>query len=139
MSWITPKTDWISSDRYNYYDYNRMAENMLELLMLTERYLSGIRPIDMVLKTGYHDRLYAKEFNALVENLRLINDATFHLDIGEDKFYASNEKTPDYKEFNRIEHAQKELYERILIHIKNAPHLAFKLGVKPVGHRENEV
>ena len=136
MSWIEPKTDWVASDRYNYQDYTRMRNNMIELITLVKQLFSDFSEIDMAEKTSYADRLYAEEFNALEENLRLINENTFRADIGEDTLYASNDKTPNYKEFNRIESAQAMLYERILVHKANAQHLAYELGQQPISYRE---
>lgn len=136
MSWTEPKTDWVSSDRYNYQDYTRMRNNMIELITLVKQLFSDFSEIDMAEKTSYADRLYAEEFNALEENLRLINENTFRADIGEDKLYASNDKTPNYREFNRIESAQAMLYERIMVHKANAQHLAYELGQQPISYRE---
>ena len=133
---IEPKVDWLPDDSFNFVDYNRIQDNMIELIELTERYFGTNDWVHMNQKTSYSDVLYAEEFNALERNLRLINESTVNADIGEEKVYASNDRTPDYKEFNRIEQAQLLLFERIMIHVKNSQHLAYELGQTPISYRE---
>lgn len=44
MSWITPKTDWLETDRCTYADINRIAGNVNELLdvpSLKDDYIQG--------------------------------------------------------------------------------------------------
>ena len=111
MEWIEPKTDWVESDFFNYYDYNRIRNNLMYLNDKCNIYF----PPDFYFKWGEEkqvgDYVYAKEFNLFEEVLTSINYRAYRYDIGMEKSYFDLGMTIDYNELNRIEKACLRLYK----------------------------
>ena len=64
--WIEPKTNWVSTDYFNYSDYNRIKNNIAHLRDLSLSLYVNYQYKDMgVDKSGYSEFPYADEFNAI--------------------------------------------------------------------------
>jgi hypothetical protein len=76
MAWQTPKTDWTSSDYYNYSDLNRVENNTGELENLVDTYFS-IQPLTKITdRTNIHIEYY-DSLNRVESNILALKDATF--------------------------------------------------------------
>lgn len=126
--WITPKTDWQSTDYVNIEDYNRIIGNMEYLVRIAKGLFMRVTSVDLGTKKTYADLIYAREVNALETALNTLNLETYVLNLGETKEYAPNGKTIDFNELNRIESAMLRLYETEMVHRVTIPILAFTLG-----------
>ena len=76
--WITPKTNWEPSDKFNFTDYNRIRNN---LIYLKERANRLIRPFeiedmgeDITYYLAYWDVQF---FNAIEKNLDIISENAY--------------------------------------------------------------
>ena len=128
MSWITPKTDWVSTDYFNIEDYNRIIGNIRYLKDFAEELFKALDTLDMGEEKTYVSMIYAREMNAIESNLEIINANTYSFNIGETKTFQANKSTPLWSEFNRIESACLLLYNTMIAHKNALPRLAFTLG-----------
>lgn len=126
--WITPKTDWQSTDYVNIEDYNRIIGNMEYLVRIAKGLFMRVTSVDLGNKKTYADLIYAREVNAIETALNTLNLETYVFDFGETKEYLPNGKTIDFNELNRIENAMLGLYEYEMVHRETLPILAFTLG-----------
>ena len=136
MGWTTPKTNWVATDKFNATDYNRIVGNLLSLQ--TQAYqLYGLIPFEpMETEKTFASMLYAREFNAIEENLTALNEGTYNFNIGEEQTYYSNQPTPTYVEFNRIESACATLKQQLDVDMAMLPFLPLVLGgAKTFGKR----
>lgn len=128
--WITPKTNWQSTDYFNIEDYERIVGNHA---FLHEK-ACALRPsftiAQMVATKAYTDMFYASEMNTIEDNLEAINEGTYDFEFGEKPVYVQNGATPTYEEFNRIESAQLKLYKTLLGEESTLPTLEFTLGLE---------
>lgn len=128
MAWMEPKTDWKESDYFNAKDYNRFIGNLTVLEVLTEELFKTVDLAPMGEDKTYHSLIYAREINAIENNLETINLNTYGFHIGEKVVYKENGKTPLYSELNRMESAMLKLYTTMQAHKRNLPRLAMTLG-----------
>ena len=78
MAWVTPKTNWVKTDRINYVDYNRIKNNLAYLRDLAAQLY---REFDITVdpdKDNYSLWPYPSEINRLEENLETIRNHTYH-------------------------------------------------------------
>lgn len=134
--WQTPKTDWkwVSEDVgdfFEYTDYNRIKGNIEYLHTLGQEIFRAFHMDDMGNeKESRSDYPYADEINLLSTNLENLVAGTVFIDLGTKVICAENELTPGYTEWNRIENATLEIYNR-LNHIReNKPRLPRRLGLR---------
>lgn len=143
---ITPKTDWFGAvnadsglyegDRFNYYDYNRIKNNIIFLRYYAEEVYKEFvcNKIDRTGSLGndktVSDYFYASEINDIEEALADINKNTFKQNIGETPLYFDNGPTMDFNELNRIESVTLDIYEKLKNIITQRRMLVFNLGVK---------
>ena len=128
MAWMEPKTDWKESDYFNAKDYNRFIGNLTVLKVLTEELFKTMDLTPMGEDKTYYSLIYAREINAIENNLETINLNTYGFHIGEKVVYKENGKTPLYSEMNRMESAMLKLYTTMQAHKRNLPRLAMTLG-----------
>ena len=129
MAWSTPKTNWVSTDYFNYSDYTRIRDNMIALKEIADACYFGLPSIEnMSVKNSYTDMFYASDMNRFENNLDLINTSTLNLNIGSKVTYVPNGATPSFTEFNRLEGGMKLLYETLLVQYNLLKKLAFTLG-----------
>lgn len=128
MAWIEPKTDWTIKDYFNAEDYNRMIGNLAILKEMADELFIGIYFSDMGQEksTDGLAYIYAREFNAIEQNLLVLTNI---YQLGSTaRIYRDNGVVPDAAEYNRIESAMLELYNKMINHKSNLTRLAFTLG-----------
>lgn len=128
MAWIEPKTNWQSTDYFNIVDYNRIVGNLLYLKDLSLELFKDFTTEDMGYDKDYSSMIYAREINAIENNLETVNINTYNFGIGDTKEFYPNKTTPLWSEFNRIESAMLLLHNTMLAHKNALPRLAFTLG-----------
>lgn len=109
--WITPKTDWEYPDALNYWDYNRIRNNLLFLHDLANIYFPPEEPLDLGGEKTVEDNYYASELNAFEQALERINKRGYSYDLGETKTFVPLGKFIDDDEKNRLEKGCLRLYQ----------------------------
>lgn len=106
MEWENPKTNWKSTDRFNWWDYNRIKNN---LKCLHERAGLLVKPFDIedmgadiMEYTAYWP---VDAFNKFERNLEKIDKNTYITDYGEKQTFYENGVFIKWDELNRIENA----------------------------------
>lgn len=128
MAWIEPKTNWKSTDYFNIEDYNRIVGNLTYLKSFSEKLFRSYNLLETEQEKTYSSMIYAREINAIENNLESVNINTYNFDIGDTKEFYPNKTTPLWSEFNRIESAMLLLHNTMLAHKNALPRLAFTLG-----------
>lgn len=132
--WIEPKVDWSASDYIRSADYNRMVGNLNYLKELAAKVYKPIDLEEMHTINGTQ-RPYPSQYNAVENNLDIINNNTIQLDIGEKKQYISNGHTIDYNELNRLENSMLLLYNTLYWTVEALPRLPLSFstqkGIRP--------
>ena len=129
MEWITPKTDWVSTDRFNITDYNRIKNNLEYLHEYAETLYFPFDISNMgANKDSYADYFYADEFNLFEDNLKAINQNIFTQDFGIAQRFYDNGPFIQYGELNRIESAILSIYELLGRQKAGLTKLSFRLG-----------
>lgn len=106
MSWITPKTDWVSTDHFNIVDYNRIKNNLNYLHEQSQLIWGEYDISDMGSDiTSNEVRWQASRFNQFEANLDTINQHMLNRDIGIRQTFYDNGIFIKYSELNRIENA----------------------------------
>ena len=126
--WIEPKTDWVSSDRVNTRDYNRIIGNLTYLKVYLDTFFNELTNVSLGEEKTIESPIYAREINNIETSLERLNLETYRFDIGETKNYQANERVIDYNELNRIERAIWLLYYTMVVQQENVTRLAFTLG-----------
>ena len=127
--WHTPKTDWRSTDRFNFVDYNRIKNNLLWLHdKVTELYKSfEIEDMGEDV-TDYSSYWKVKYFNAWEQNLDIINSHMFANDYGTAQRFFENGPFIQWAELNRIESAILSMRDILDRQEKGIRRLSFRLG-----------
>ena len=129
MSWLTPKTDWQSSDYFNIEDYNRIATNLQYVKGFIKRLQGKVTYFKkMGSKSSYYDYLTPAEVNNFQDNLERVNELSYNLDIGESTEYEIGGYTPDYEQWNRLESFTLELHDTLVTDNPQHTRLTQKLG-----------
>lgn len=129
--WIEPKLDWVSTDKFNYSDYNRIKNNIAYLREEALKLYVSFPFSDMGEdKTSYEDIPYADEFMKLEENLEYIKNYTFPFYDTDRGYWYDNQPTPNYNDFNRLENACLEIRDGLIQQEKCIPRLSFTLGME---------
>jgi len=126
-AWIEPKTDWKSTDYFNYEDYNRIKGNLMVVKEMADELFVGIPFIDMGLDKVENDLIFAREFNNIENNLFNLNLSTYRIDTTH-RAYRDNGLVPDASEYNRIESVTLALHNKLISHKANLYRLPFRLG-----------
>lgn len=123
--WQEPKLNWADTDCISYIDLNRIAGNLQHVRdMFSETSMDGW--INISTKSEGADIL-ASQINEIENNLELLNNSLFALDIGEKKVYTPNGYTINYEELNRIESATQLLRGTSISYNRLRKHLEIKL------------
>lgn len=127
--WHTPKTNWKSTDKFNFVDYNRIKNN---LLWLKQKVSELYRPFEIEdMGEDITDYLFywkVQYFNAWEKNLDIINNQMFTKDYGVAQRFFENGSFIQWMELNRIESAilsMREILDRQEAGIKK---LSFRFG-----------
>lgn len=127
--WKDPKTNWNSTDKFNFSDYNRIKNNLLYLyelsLLMFEEYDIEDLGEDMTSYLGY---FRAFQFNAIEKTLEILNEQTYNEDIGTKQTFYDNGAFIKWDELNRIEDAQSKLYFLLHNQKKGLRRLSFRCG-----------
>ena len=113
MAWVTPKTNWVKTDRINYVDYNRIKNNLAYLRDLAAQLY---REFDITVdpdKDNYSLWPYPSEINRLEENLETIRNHTYQFRTGQKRTYYGNVPTIDWQELNRLESATLLIHDNL--------------------------
>lgn len=134
--WKIPKTDWTSGDFFNIEDYNRIKGNIGELKTLSLKLWPDLPYTDyqdMGADKTYQDiSFYADEINKMEDNLDVVCESTYALEIGVKKTYEANQPFIDADELNRIESALLRLYDNLKNQYEGRRMLTFMLGAREV-------
>lgn len=120
--------EWKSGDYFNAEDYNRITGNVSYLKAYLDGLFANMENISDKEEKTYLGLIYAREINAIENELDSINRESYGLEIGTKQIYRANGKTPIYSEYDRIESALARIMEKALLHKNNLPRLAFRLG-----------
>lgn len=111
MGWITPKTNWKSTDSVEFKDYNRIKNN---LSYLHQRGVELILPFSIEPMggdiTSYEATYDVDAFNKFERNLDIINKNTFRRNWGVKQVFYPNGAFIGPRELNRIESAMLDAY-----------------------------
>lgn len=127
--WQTPKTDWVSTDRFNIEDYNRIKNNLLYVWEQAQLIWGGFEIADMGEDiTSYSAYWDVDVFNAFESNIDTINEHMLSQDYGIRQTFYENGPFIKWDELNRIEDAILRM-KRIADGRKaSLVRLAFRLG-----------
>lgn len=129
MAWETPKTNWVSTDRFNISDYNRIKNNLDFLEQIGNEVYKSFQIGDMGDdKTSYAGYWTPAEFNLFESNLELIKANFPASNIGTRKTFFENGPFINWEELNRIESAILNYYVVATMQKATLPRLSFRLG-----------
>lgn len=129
IAFVTPKTNWTSTDRFNIGDYNRIKNNLAYLGEIGNALFSTFDLKDMGSdKADYTGHWKPNEFNLFEENLDIIAKNFPKYDAGVRKTFFENAPFIDYKELNRIESSIFYYYKVASRHKDTLPRLAVRMG-----------
>jgi len=104
--WQTPKVNWKPTDRFKWWDYNRIKNN---LKYLHERAVLLVKPFEIEDMgtdiTDYRARWPVDVFNKFERNLEAIDRNTYNIDYGQKQIFYENGAFIKWNELNRIENA----------------------------------
>ena len=110
MSYITPKTDWVATDKFNISDYNRIKNNLNYLHEKACLVFGNFTIEDMGADISAYTGLWNyADFNKFENNLDTINQHMLNEDIGVKKTFYGNSPFITYEELNRIEGAVERM------------------------------
>lgn len=129
IDWIEPKINWVSTDRFNLEDFNRIRNNILWLHDRAIKFC-GVFEIESMGEavTSEADGIKVYYINAFENNVEIINKNMTNANYGNKKTFMPNVVAIDWKELNRIEKAifyMKDIIDSQAEIIRNIP---FRLG-----------
>ncbi len=138
--WKTPKVNWKPTDRFNYYDYNRIKRNLEYLHEMAVSLYKQFSIFDMGedMDAGLADGIYvsspyellfhADQFNLFEKNLETINKNVLVQDFGESQTFYPNGVFIQWDELNRIESAILKIRGILDSQKAGLRRLSFRLG-----------
>lgn len=127
--WQEPKTNWVSTDFFNFSDYNRIKNNIQYLRELSISLFYDVPYEEMGDdKNSYTQYPYADEFNAMEQNLENMREYAFLYDNADMRTWHDNAPTPTYEDFNRLERACLLFYNGFLNQKKHKRFLGWRLN-----------
>lgn len=128
IEWITPKTDWKSTDRFNLSDYSRIKGNMEYIRARSEGILTPYNFEEMSQVTAYTAIWNVDDFNRFERNLSYLQKSVPSLDFGTSQTFYENGRFIGASELNRIESALFESNELISRQYFGLRRLVVRLG-----------
>lgn len=128
MAWITPKTDWVSTDKLNFTDYNRICNNLDEVRSEATRLgfnYSGYQTMTRAIDEA--SLPHAADFNKQIDNYNLFEDVLPNFEPITDVF-SDNGYTITYATVNALENGVLALHTLFSVAMANIPRLAIILG-----------
>lgn len=128
-SWIEPKVDWKSTDRFNIKDFNRIRNNIISIQELLS-YDYGQIPIESMGEelTDYAGYWNVDFFNAFEKNVEIFYEYLPVSDFGTTQKYYVNGLFIKYDELNRIENLLLRFKDFISYQNAGVRKLPFRLG-----------
>ena len=128
MAWITPKTDWISTDKLNFTDYNRICNNLDEVRSEATKLSFNYSGYQIMTRAIDEASLpHADDFNKQIDNYNLFDDVLPNFEPITDTFNA-NGYTITYETVNTLERNILLLDTVLSVAKANIPRLAIILG-----------
>lgn len=109
--WIEPKTDWEYPDALNYWDYNRIRNNLLYLNDKANEYFPPEETLDLGNEKAVGEKYFARELNAFEQALERLNKRGYSYNLGETQTFRPLGKFIDDAEKNRLEKGCLKLYQ----------------------------
>lgn len=129
MAWVTPKTNWQSSDIfYPDSDYTRIKGNIEYLKEFSEKLYApfSVKEMEEVQMTGFP---YVEFFNNIVDNVETLAEKTFTPSgYQEMKSYEENQPGWDETDLNIIESNLSMMYSGMNGQWNILPKLSFEIG-----------
>jgi len=138
--WKTPKVNWKPTDRFNYWDYNRIKRNLEYLHELAVSLYKQFSISDMGedMDAGLADGIYvsspyelffhADQFNLFEKNLEIINKNVLIQNFGQFQTFYPNGAFIQWDELNRIENAILSIKTLLDSQAAGKRRLSFRLG-----------
>ena len=128
MAWITPKTDWLSSDYFNVEDYNRIRGNIQYVYEYALR-LYKVFGIDVMQERTLGGAVAAELLNDVENNLDKIAENTYNLiEYRPSKSFEPGQAAWNYDDLNRIERNLLLIITMLESQEAGLKRLAFELG-----------
>ena len=128
MAWITPKTDWTSSDYFNVEDYNRIRGNIQYVYEYALR-LYKVFGIDVMQERTLGGAVAAELLNDVENNLDKIVENTYNLiEYRPSKSFEPGQAAWNYDDLNRIERNLLLINAMLESQEAGLRRLAFELG-----------
>ncbi|MCD7724281.1 MAG: hypothetical protein LUI12_01790 [Clostridiales bacterium] len=128
--WETPKTDWVETDRFNIYDFNRIKNNILYIYEEAKTIWGDFSIEDMGDDIDSYSAYWDVDcFNAFETNIDTINEHMLSQDYGYRKTFYENGVFIDYSELNRIESAILKMKKIVDGRNASLRRLAFRIGL----------
>ncbi|MBD5545807.1 MAG: hypothetical protein HDQ97_00100 [Lachnospiraceae bacterium] len=127
--WQTPKTDWISTDKFNIEDFNRIKNNLVYVKEQAALIWGDFEIIDMGEDiTSYSAYWDVDKFNAFEANVDIINEHMLSQDYGIRQTFYENGAFIKWDELNRIENAILRMKRIVDGRKASLLRLSFRLG-----------
>lgn len=128
MGWVTPKTDWVSSDYFNVEDYDRIRGNIQYVYEYALR-LYKVFGIDVMQERTLGDAVAAELLNHVEKNLDKIANNTYNLiEYRPSKSFEPGQAAWNYDDLNRIERNLLLIITMLESQEAGLKRLAFELG-----------
>ena len=130
MAWQTPKTNWQTTDKFNYWDFNRIKNNLTIIYDMARTVFNVSDPIDdMGSDLSSYGTVYDyTKFNAIENNLDTVNTHSYNIDIGSKQTFYANGAFIVARELNRIESVLLDFYGRLKGVYDEMPRVPFTVG-----------
>ena len=128
--WISLKTNWVSTDRFNIADYNRIKNNIKWLCDKANQLYKEYEYAEMGNDIATTDSYWKVEyFNAFEKNIEEINKNILTKDYGVSQRFFENGPFIKWDELNRIENACERM-KKILDNqeLARTVRISFRLG-----------
>ena len=128
MGWVTPKTNWVSSDYFNIEDYNRIRGNIQYVYEYALR-LYKVFGIDVMQERTLGGAVAAELLNDVENNLDKIVENTYNLiEYRPSKSFEPGQAAWNYDDLNRIERNLLLIITMLESQEAGLRRLAFELG-----------
>ena len=129
VEWSEPKTNWISIDRFNIADFNRIKNNLQWLYEKAVKLYKNFDIADMGEDiTSFESYWNVAFFNAFESNVDVINNIIYTKDYGITQRFFENGPFIKWDELNRIESACLEMKDILDRQESGLQRLSFRLG-----------
>ncbi|MCQ2770328.1 MAG: hypothetical protein MJ236_00815 [Clostridia bacterium] len=129
MEWIQPKTNWVSTDKFNIEDFNRIRNNILYIHQYTNE-MSKEFNIDSMGDeiTSFESFWNVDFFNAFENNIDLLNSHLLSEQYGLKMTFRENAPFIKSDELNRLEKAIERMGKIVQGYIKAKYRYPLRLG-----------